>query len=79
MKEDQPETCEHLLVLQEGSPPKKSVFFACKSRVMDFGCPNLDVCTSDNCAEVEMRLVRVVFLVGVPCQPHVEDDQGHND
>ena len=26
-----------------------------------------------------MRLVRVVFLVGVPCQPHVEDDQGHDD
>ena len=39
--------------------------------------PNLD--TSNNCAEVEMRLVRVVFLISVPCQPHVEDDQWHND
>ena len=43
MKEDQPEICEHLCVLQEGSP-QKNLFFAGQSMVMEFEfCPNLDV------------------------------------
>ena len=39
MKEDQPETCEHLLVLQEGSPPKKSVFLHAKVGLWTLGAP----------------------------------------
>ena len=33
MKEDQPEICEHLLVLQEGRPPIRSVFLQNKIRL----------------------------------------------